>query len=101
MDPNSFHLDDDLPGEDFELEQQNRKRTGVCVDKSYYRHIANGPEIPERIDAILKGVLAEKDLNQAFNIIQAREATKEEVLLVHSEEVSCFLRLIFYFKKFM
>lgn len=68
-------------------QQQSSSRTGVCVDKSYYRHIANGPEIPDRIDAILRALMREESLLTKFQLISAREATKEEVTLVHTDEV--------------
>ena len=61
-------------------------RTGLIYDSRMLKHRnefnPNHPEVPERISVAWDN-LETKGLKQQCKILESREATKEEILLVH------------------
>jgi acetoin utilization deacetylase AcuC-like enzyme len=64
-----------------------RKPTGYVHDVRMMGHapISDHPEVPQRLSHIISH-LAERDIIQNMVEIEAREVTRDEALLVHSED---------------
>ncbi|XP_064398021.1 histone deacetylase 6-like [Halichondria panicea] len=72
-----------------EVKSKNGRTTGVIYDRRMLKHFnelnPNHPETPERIEHTWND-LESLGLLQQCTQLEAREATKEEILLVHHEE---------------
>ena len=63
------------------------KRTGIVKHESYMKHIMDPghPESPERLRAIYQ-MLEDEEMKGSFQLVKPREATREELLMIHSPE---------------
>ncbi|MGB9629391.1 MAG: histone deacetylase, partial [Thermodesulfobacteriota bacterium] len=61
------------------------KRTGIVKDERYLEHVMDPghPENPERLRVIYK-MLQEPDIKNLFEMVKPREATREELEMVHA-----------------
>ena len=63
------------------------KRTGIVKHETYMKHVMDPghPESPERLRAIYQ-MLEEKEMKGHFELVKPREATREELLAIHSPD---------------
>ena len=63
------------------------KRTGIAKHETYMEHVMDPghPESPERLRAIYQ-MLEEKEMKGQVELIKPREATREELLAIHSAD---------------
>jgi acetoin utilization deacetylase AcuC-like enzyme len=63
------------------------KRTGIVKHETYMEHVMDPghPESPERLRAIYQ-MLEEKEMKGQVELIKPREATREELLAIHSAD---------------
>jgi acetoin utilization deacetylase AcuC-like enzyme len=63
------------------------KRTGIVKHETYLEHVMDPghPESPERLRAIYR-MLEEKEMKGRFEWVKPREATREELLAIHSSD---------------
>ncbi len=63
------------------------KRTGIVKHETYMEHVMDPghPESPERLRVIYQ-MLEEKEMKGHFELVQPREATREELLAIHSAD---------------
>lgn len=63
------------------------KRTGIVKHETYLEHVMDPghPESPERLRAIYK-MLDEKEMKSHYRAVKPRQATREELLMIHSPE---------------
>ena len=63
------------------------KRTGIVKHETYMEHVMDPghPESPERLRVIYQ-MLEEKEMKGHFELVKPREATREELLAIHSAD---------------
>jgi acetoin utilization deacetylase AcuC-like enzyme len=63
------------------------KRTGIVKHETFMKHVmdAGHPESPERLRAIYQ-MLEEKEMKGLVELVKPREATREELLTIHSAD---------------
>jgi len=63
------------------------KRTGIVKHPTYMEHVMDPghPESPERLKAIYE-MLEEKEMKGLFENVKPREATREELMMIHSAD---------------
>jgi hypothetical protein len=70
------------------LIKRQKFKTGLCYDECFLLHQANGKHVenPGRVKSAME-LLTKENIIERCELVPSREATKDEILLVHDEKV--------------